>query len=467
MVAPLGSVDYGPVNFRLDRIIEWKFSPNYTHDDSDRLYTHVRVSVECWWNPQATSSLGANPAVRSIADLYQEMTRPRRPLKITIAGVVALISPSPKAKQKNPAKLDYYNADARTGPLPISFDVIEVIGDKTAKCRFSVECWIPLVCERDFSQGKKLSSVLSNRWEMSEAQDLQYLATRTVDGTAIFRTDALLENKQLVDDFRAACSFPIPPGYQRESVNVSVSPDGTTLKYRWTDKEGPGVNLLGGISGAIVKLRGTWRYGWTAPRGKLIDLDSMNANCVRRMGVTVQAWGRRTTTRQQLIEAVIFGVQAYGFDDFRSPHLWEQMDLNVDLWDKFAQLDAGVMVDSAVANLAALLGDAPAERRPTFGPDGVITGPGEDKEPIIRKLSGGGRRALDSLSTAHDFINKKKFPDDIAGLTTTKPVPNPRPLGGNGTREGLEWLFAQVLLDQCQLPPLAPSVRNRVSLTQF
>lgn len=468
MAAPLGMVDYNGVNLKIDHIRTWETAPVYSPDNCDRLYLHHRIAVECWWNPEATRSAAGKLGMQSIAEVRQALLRERRSLKITIGGVVVLQSPLPKPRQ--PGK--FFKTDARNGPLPVRLSVLSITGDKTVKAVFEIETWVGLACPANDSQGIKQQSVLSHRWDMSERIDDTFLSTRTVRGTATFRTDFLLENGDVPDDFRARLSHPIPPFFKREAVSVTAKSDGTAVDYTFEDRETPGVNLLGGTNGVIAKVRGTWRYGWaSAGRGVVgmaaDEIKSALGLSSRFLSVTIQAWGRRRAAREDLVRAVINGVRAFGFDDIRSPHAFQNMALEVDLWDKFAQLTAGIFLDGALVNLIAIASKVAGAG---FGSSqfgfGVGVGPGGEAEAEIRKQSQGG--TFDPISKAHKFLTADDFPDEIKGLTTTEDVRNPRPPVSDGTRgSSLETMVAQTLLDQCGTPAVPIDTAYRQDLSVF
>lgn len=462
MAAPLGMVRYAGIPLKIDHVVSWSTRPVYSPDNCDRLYLHHRIAVECWWNPEATGVQGKNGAA-SIAQLRQQLLRERQRLVITIGGDKILESPGLKPLGT------YYKTDARNGPLPIGLNILEITGEKTVKCLFEIETWVGLDCIRSEGRGKE--SVLSHRWEQSERIDETFLATRTVKGSATFRTDFLIDAENIPDDFRGRLFHPVLPFFQRRNVSVTAKSDGTACEYSFDDIETPGVNLLGGIAGAIAKIRGTWRYGWALPSGGfglLAELKGATGLYPTFLSVTIQCWGRRTSRRQDLINGCINGVRAFGFDDILSPHAFQNQTLDVDMWDKFAQLNAGIFLDGWTSQLARFasdnIGNAINSVFNAFGnPFGVPLFPGADAEGLI---SDANNPVFEPISKAEKLLEQNKFPDEIKNLTTTEDVPNPRGPGLKGSRgHSLEMLVAQVLLEQCGTPKKPPGQQTRYGLS--
>ena len=137
--------------------------------------------------------------------------------------------------------------DCRNGP---QFDVtwFDVIGGNLSlvigfKVTTDVNNWVP----SGGSPGQRLPALLGNSWSYTVTHDQDYFATHTIEGTAVFRQDAVMAQGINEADLRAEFMHPIPLGFKRTECDVKQIADGTALIYRVLDVEQP-MHFVGGLS---------------------------------------------------------------------------------------------------------------------------------------------------------------------------------------------------------------------------
>ncbi len=79
--------------------------------------------------------------------------------------------------------------------------------------------------------------LISHRWHMVHTEDEDHYLTRLVTGEAVFDLGNLLEANQNPDWFRRQLFHPIPLGFKRSLGPIDLSPDGTTLRYQYSDTD--------------------------------------------------------------------------------------------------------------------------------------------------------------------------------------------------------------------------------------
>src|SRR5262249_13744541 len=143
---------YNGIEFEIAHISKWDEDLALSDDGTDGLYDHVHIGLTCVFNPKATTSRDGALAVQSIAELRAKMLAPRGKLVLKFGNTIVLQSPglSPGGNM--------LPCDAKNGPIPIAFRVMEITGFKTAIVYFEVETWVRLC-----PAGTK--AVLSHRWE--------------------------------------------------------------------------------------------------------------------------------------------------------------------------------------------------------------------------------------------------------------------------------------------------------------
>lgn len=248
-----GFIMYGGIFLE---IITVKMHREVHYQDQDYLFTRHTLRVTAWYNPQATAytlpQVGLdvtgkpfNPqvfknaaTVGSITDvaIRHFLSLPRQSLLyvtgasqgMPFVGVVNLKSPDPLSLG--------VDRDVTGGPFPKVNSVLQVTGSKTFYVDWEVST--------DLNEGVGFttafpSPLLSNRFEQTHEVDKHFWTTRTTRGTAVFRQDILAVRGLRPDDLRSWLFFPVPPGFQRDSITVRQSPDGQSLNYEIVDRQTP------------------------------------------------------------------------------------------------------------------------------------------------------------------------------------------------------------------------------------
>jgi hypothetical protein len=291
----------------------------YDPSETDELYTHFTIDVNCVFNRFATASnqqrdpngFVLNPGddpMASVAKLRQLLLTPRGNLNVSIGGL-SIVS-VPRAfilAAQQPTKFDCKN-----GPKPVRCNVIGVHGTKSLIVNYVIETWLQ---EAD---AYNAGALLSNRWELSQSVDQEtWLTTKTVDGVAIFRSDVLRFDDAQADDFRSKFGHPLAPNMRRGNILIKQEADGLQLRYHFEDVEQV-LNLI--PRKGIIKCKASDEYGinwhnfglpefslntWTYARNVAAVLPTFRA---RR---NVEVWGMRHTTRRILAARTLNALAAF------------------------------------------------------------------------------------------------------------------------------------------------------------
>lgn len=420
-----------PRLFGIERVVKWEATPAYSSDGAEYLYTTYRVGVQAYVGPYGlcmrapdTTFEGARMpgphapagipplAAETIALMKQQILEPRQLLTVSIGDVEVLRSPL-----RRPAGDREYLTDARNGPFPLAFHVLQIHGFKNALVYFEVETHI-VECEAP--------TMLSHRWEETHEIDELAYTTKIITGRAVFRADLLRDSvgRGVIgpDNFRGhlAASHPIPVNFKREAVKVTVTSDGLQLQYTFRDVEQP-VNLPSG--GPVRKLKGTF-YTRIANNGGSTKIDPSKSlkentfdvgfNAVARymawglseVTLHLQCWGARTATRQQLINVCVKAAVAFNFADPTKRATFTDSKWAIDVFDKYVELYQTYTVDGNVAQMT------------------------------------GGWGILSRL---------QNFPEDIPGTTIATNADNPRPPHGGYRGTYIGRVVAQALADPCSV----------------
>ena len=277
---------YNGVNLQLERTSDVSITPVYDASGMDLLYRKITVTMICVWNPLATCSnaggfvppgarvvnnLPTKPNINpipntaipgdrlglSLANLQEVLMTPQRPLRIWIAqdrvwdvpitflddGAADGLGPNPRQGQPNAVFGDgnFIQAacDPGGGPFPEDCKILQVIGDKSAIILYRIT----------FHDSDCDTYVLSNRWRTTSEVNPDWTTTRVTEGRAVLRTDKLLFDGLVPDQFREELVIGVPNGFIRKSAHVTSTEDGREIYYRVVDRE---LNLnLGTNSGAI------------------------------------------------------------------------------------------------------------------------------------------------------------------------------------------------------------------------
>lgn len=236
---------YNDVVLEVIKVDSIESTPIY--DANNYLYTKYRVSVKGVYNGSATSYLrtgdkdipndqdrsirrakGWLPCTTSEA-IREKMMQPRRlMLLVDDFGNTILRSPLVGTQQ------DPDLVDAKNGPIPIRCNVEKITGSVTWQVKFIVETHLNE--QHLYSNASYDSPLLGHTWKMSEYIDERHRTTRTINGRATFNAEKLRSLGRVPDDFRKHLFPSVPRRFKRQSVNVTVSEDNTTINYTIVDK---------------------------------------------------------------------------------------------------------------------------------------------------------------------------------------------------------------------------------------
>lgn len=206
------------------------------------------VGLESDIKPNTTDGLGFDPAIpktnlhtgpETDLELGVRVRRPRQKLILWAYGrqsgrpIKWLESPRPG-----------FTVDYNNGPRCIGYDVVAARGEPS-----SITVYVELQTDMSPCPSGADRYLLSHRWQMTHECDEDQYLSRVIEGTAVFNT-AMIQKYGLEPDLlRNQLIHPIPVGMQRRAPTVSISPDGTTIKYRVVDFD-PTITFDAGNSGA-------------------------------------------------------------------------------------------------------------------------------------------------------------------------------------------------------------------------
>jgi hypothetical protein len=216
------SITYNGITLELVKTNLISRSPIFSPDGVDYLYTHWDIDINCVYNPGATSynSDGSSsntllPAPTDV-NIRHALSLPRQALLITV-GSDALINIS--------------GVDSNNGPLPKKVDITRITGVSAFYVRFQVECWI------NECPGDQPPVLLTNRWQVHDHIDENFLTTKITRGVAVFRTDLLVGAANSPDHYRDQAFPPIPLGFKRIQIDATMHPSLNSLSYEVIDQE--------------------------------------------------------------------------------------------------------------------------------------------------------------------------------------------------------------------------------------
>lgn len=353
-------IEYNGVKLEVLRVWDYRKEPLY--NGPDYLYTRHQLFVRALYNPEAMAydlqpqgqvfvpvaakGKRTQAALTDIA-IRHALTQPRKRLLWSIPDLVnggdirILRSPTiDRGVNKE------YECDAANGPFPRLVDVVAVKGAKTFLVDFAIETFINECDLYVYSP----STILSDRWTMSEEYDQDFFTIRTTRGHIVFRTDRLLALGFVADDFRDYfLQLDVPPNFKRDRVSVAVAEDGSSADYVIVDRErainvvAKGVTRIELIFGNHFRYGGVENAAWDIAQGfaqavteaQKAAASASNVPIVgpvqgEAMGTTVgipalvnvvigaarnnlprlddslivRVWGDPTSTRKQLIDAI-------------------------------------------------------------------------------------------------------------------------------------------------------------------
>lgn len=339
-------VRYNGVQLNITRVLSYSAKPVMTDDGADVLYIHHVLRVAFLYHGDATDK------PRNAAAIYKSLMTPRRKLLFAIDSRTVLESPLTFGGAVQPGM------DAYLGPRPISCDITQVVGTKSAMGEFTIETWtIPPGIA---------STLIGHRWEETHEIDEVYLTKRSVTGTVWIRSDVALLNKFTVDDFRQSVFHPVPDSFKRQNISVTVGSDGTRLDYSFTDEEQI-INY--GLDSKIARIEGRYGQGMDMI-GNIFPLSWV--------ALTVQVWGTPLIKRTGLVVAVLHIASAYGMGLEAKGNSVKGLFTDMSIWVDINALYAEGSFKYAVSGLSGMgiasIGDAvglnPVDIREM--PDGIV-----------------------------------------------------------------------------------------------
>jgi hypothetical protein len=212
---------YGPI--QLIDVVTRSYDQAAIYNGADYIYTQHTLTGMATVHPRlvtdALQSGSYASGVDAVAGMALAFLQPRQDLSFDV-GIV-------------PFEAMAYTDDVQSGPEPISFNAVQVIGAKTVIVSFSIR-WYTI------SAGDQGAPPLtSNRWVMSHQYDETFKLTIVTRGIATFRRDALLLYGTSADDYRKWLMIPIPKGYHRILGPIEMAQDGLSISYTVTDTRVP------------------------------------------------------------------------------------------------------------------------------------------------------------------------------------------------------------------------------------
>ncbi len=368
-------ITYRGLQLNIIQSLGWEREPLFDPSNTTYECTRVRGSVIVTYNPGAISyqsrpntpstvppaqTPGKMP-VETDVEIRRFLEQPRGLLTVESSGKTWLTSPRGGMK-----------CDVRNGPFTKVNSVQKIPGERLWQIHLEFETYI-----NDFPNSIEFTSLpgqpypalfVSNRWYAADETNWQHLRTRIIQGVCTVRGDVLQDNpvatQRYIDTFRFAfCAFPVPDGFQRENVKVTVTPDGNSAHYTVIDteqiwnksarcpavrievadtnavSEGTALRALmqsGGLARAVVDAAAVTAYGGAAvfglgirPGRALKAIVGVGLNAARDLAAAaignlpkaykttvVRCWGNQRTSRQDLLRyAMAVGTTRMGLSN--------------------------------------------------------------------------------------------------------------------------------------------------------
>lgn len=426
----------------------------FTEDKTTYLYTRWTIDVECVYHGGQTSyravgvgdplPLAGEPPVLTDVAIRQYLMQPRKKLKV-ISGNETLLE-TPRAGTVPPMV-----TDAANGPLPQSCRVERIPGEFTT--------WV--VSFRIIAHVNECTGtdpMLSHRWSRAQSYSEDHFATVVTTGTARFRTDELLRQNLVADDFRRSFFHPVVPFYKRIHVEVSPHEDGAGVDYTLIDKEqpfgmgtsNPATRVEGAVTGwygmtgairaagqgmqaAMNNMMGAanaqgggmtldpigtvWNFvlgsAMVANNAALSSLPKYHLNCC------VRAWGNALAAKADLTKLAL-GVALARTNGVTRARATQEFRLTHDLWGKFVEVEITLSWgDDLLPNLTAAF---PLSAIITAAGQGLVNAWGSPSENAIVSL-------VSPASEAVAVTGLPGSPGILSNNAQYPPLPN-----ANGTR---------------------------------
>lgn len=186
----------------------------YDQADASVMFTRMTYRVQGTIQFDNTYSMAQN-----MVYFRQALLGPRRGLKITIGDDVLNLGGGTAATA----------LDDVGGPKPRRADFTEIIGTNFCFVTFEIEVGLQEGCTNT-------GAVLSHTYTVNHQLDSRFYTTRTVSG-AIRVSNNAAPPYDNADALRGIAVPALPNGFQRKSMDFSLSADGLVLSYVIQDKE--------------------------------------------------------------------------------------------------------------------------------------------------------------------------------------------------------------------------------------
>lgn len=211
--------------------------PMLSDDGADYLVSAVYLQIVGTYNPSTNAFILAGGAVAPKqgtlpAKTYNDI---RHKLEQNRGSVVL-----------NDGNVDIFNIvgpDARNGPVIKVHDIQEVMGLSTYVISLSVAIYMN---EAHLFDGE--SVILSHRYKAFDDFDEDTYLTRTIRGSAEFRSDYMALLSAVPDQFRAYLWHPTPPGMKLDLAHVEVDSNGLSMDYTMTFRQKPLIVVVPGVT---------------------------------------------------------------------------------------------------------------------------------------------------------------------------------------------------------------------------
>lgn len=225
---------YNGVEIKVLRTLRYGRRAVYDTSGQEQLYTEWDIMVMGAVNPFATSyqgGIGRAPAeAAGVPPILTDVAIRHRLLEHR--KQLLILGEDGNEELRCPRDDRGYRLDAKGGPFPRDFDVVEVSGiPKTFLVYYHIQCYVD-EC-RDSGQ----SAVSSHRWRQRSDVDTDHFAVRVTEGEVVFNVAELDRLGRSIDQYRQDFLHPVPLNFQREHVSVTITEDATRAVYTVVDRE--------------------------------------------------------------------------------------------------------------------------------------------------------------------------------------------------------------------------------------
>lgn len=230
------SLTYNDISMEVIRTNIVSRVAEYADDGMTKLWDKWTIDIKAILNPAATSyatiagkpvAVGGDGELPGTTDnaIRHNLSMPRQLLTMVAGGVKILESPG---KTEGGQRMV---CDCKNGPFPEVYSINSMIGSVYWEVGFRITTYVSECKNVDDSR----NAVISHSWASAETIDDLFYSTIIISGEAILRADAMHWNSINADEFRRQFFFPVPDNFQREAIQVELSPDGTRLTYSFKD----------------------------------------------------------------------------------------------------------------------------------------------------------------------------------------------------------------------------------------